>query len=135
MGLPWLQRHRERFHQKVAVRWAIVPKGSTISVGTAGLTITSKEQRTAELGIVVARAHWGKGVGTSAAHLVNCYAFNTLGLTEIQAEVLQRNLASVRLLEKAGFRLLRAIPGDPQSDADAEDCFMYVLTRHGAGAA
>ena len=57
MGVHWLQRHRERFRQQAGIRWAIVPKGSTDSVGTIGLAITSKEQRRAELGIVVGRAY------------------------------------------------------------------------------
>jgi len=88
MGVQWLQRHRERFRQQAGIRWAIVPKGSTDSVGTIGLTITSKAERRAELGIVIGRASWGKGIGTSAAHLVTGYGFSTLGLAEIQAEVL-----------------------------------------------
>ena len=127
VGFRWLQRHRERFRQQAAIRWAIVEKGSTDSVGTIGLAITSREKRIAELGIVIGRAYWGKGIGTSAAHLVTGYAFGTLGLAEIQAEVLQRNLASRRLLEKAGFSLLRTIPGDPHSETDFEDCFLFVL--------
>jgi RimJ/RimL family protein N-acetyltransferase len=53
------------------------------------------------------------------------YAFNTLGLTEIQAEVLQRNLASVRLLEKVGFHLSRAVPSGAETDSEA--CFTYAL--------
>jgi ribosomal-protein-alanine N-acetyltransferase len=127
MGFHWLQRHRERFRQQASIRWAIVPTGSTDSVGTVGLTITSKAERRAELGIVIGRAYWGKGIGTSAAHLATDYAFRTLGLAEIQAEVLQRNLASRRLLEKVGFQLLRSIPGDPHSDTDFEDCYLYIL--------
>ena len=128
MGFQWLQRHRERFRQQAGIRWAIVPKGWTDSVGTIGLAITSKEERIAELGIVIGRAYWGKGIGTSAAHLVTGYAFGTPGLAEIQAEVLQRNLASRRLLEKVGFHLLRTIPGNPHSDTDFEDCFLFVLS-------
>jgi ribosomal-protein-alanine N-acetyltransferase len=127
VGTSWLKRHQDRFRQQAAIRWAIVPKGHSESVGTVGLTITSKEHRIADLGIVVGRAYWGKGIGTSATQLVKDYAFDTLGLAEIQAEVLQRNLASTRLLEKAGFQLLRAIAGDPQSDCESEDCFLYVL--------
>ena len=127
IGFQWLQRHRERFHQQAGIRWAIVPKGSTQSVGTIGLTLTSREERFAELGIVIGRAYWGKGIGTCAAHLVIDYAFNILGLAEIHAEVLQRNLASRRLLEKVGFHVLRTIPGDPQSDSHSEDFLLYVL--------
>ena len=128
MGVQWLQRHREQFRHQAGIRWSIVPTGATDSVGTIGLTVTSKAERIAELGIVIGRAYWGKGVGTSAAHLVTDYAFSTLGLAEIQAEVLQRNLASRRLLEKVGFHLLRTIPGDPNSDTDFEDCFLFVLS-------
>src|SRR6266487_2483803 len=75
MGVHWLQRHRERFRQHTGIRWAIVPRGSTESVGTIGLAITSKEERIAELGIVIGRASWGKGIGTSAAQLVTGYGF------------------------------------------------------------
>ena len=128
MGVQWLQRHRERFRQQAGIRWAIVLNGSTDSVGTIGLAITSKEQRSAELGIVIGRAYWGKGIGTSAAHMLIGYGFSTLGLAEIQAEVLQRNLASRRILEKVGFQLLQSIPGDPHSDTDFEDCFLFVLS-------
>lgn len=128
MGVHWLERHRERFRQQTALRWAIVPNGSTESVGTIGLTITSKQERVAELGIVIGRAYWGKGIGTSAVRLVVDYAFSTLGLAEIQAEVLQRNLASRRVFEKVGFQLLRMIPGDPHSDTDFEDCFLFALS-------
>lgn len=128
-GAHWLQRHRERFRQHAGIRWAIVPQGSTASVGTIGLTITSEAERVAELGIVVGRAFWGKGIGTSAARLVTGYAFGTLGLAQIQAEVLQRNLASRRLLEKVGFQLLRSIPGDPHAGTDFEDCFLFVLSN------
>jgi RimJ/RimL family protein N-acetyltransferase len=84
---------------------------------------------------MVGRSHWGKGVGTAAARLVTRYGFDALDLAEIQAEVLQRNLASVRLLEKAGFRLLRVVPGDPQSEDDLEDRFLYVLGRRSDTAA
>jgi [ribosomal protein S5]-alanine N-acetyltransferase len=128
MGFHWLQRHRERFRQQAGIRWAIVPQGSTDSVGTIGLAIISKEERIAELGLVIGRASWGKGIGTSAAHLVTGHAFSTLGLAEIQAEVLQRNMASRRVLEKVGFHLLRTIAGDPNSDTDCEDCFLFVLS-------
>jgi len=127
MGFQWLQLHRERFRQQTGLRWAIVPKGSTESVGSIGLTITSKEEPSAELGIVIGRAYWGKGIGTSAARLVIRYAFNTLGLAEIRAEFLQSNLASKRLLEKLGFHFQRAIPGDLESDTGSQDCYLYVL--------
>ncbi len=135
MGFEWLHGHRERFRQQTGIRWAIVPNSAASSVGTIGLTITAKEEQIAELGIVIGRAFWGKGIGTSAAALVTDYAFNVLGLAEIQAQVLQRNRASIRLLERVGFQLRRAMPGDPRSETDSEDLFLYVLSRQNKTAA
>jgi [ribosomal protein S5]-alanine N-acetyltransferase len=114
-GATWLQRHRDRFQQQSAIRWTIVPKGTTESAGTVGLVITSKEHRTEKFGIVVGRAFWSKGFGTAAAQLVTRYGFDALGLAEIQAEVLQRHFASLRLLEKSGFQRLRD-SGRPRID-------------------
>lgn len=124
-GAAWLQRHRDRFRERTAIRWSIVMQGSAESIGTVGFTVTSEERRIAELGIVVSRAYWGRGIGTSAARVATSYAFDTLGLTEIQAEVVQRNAASVRLLEKLGFHLLRAVPGGAATDSEA--CFVFAL--------
>ncbi len=127
MGVQWLHHHRERFRQQRGIRWAVVPNGFTQSIGTIGLNITSKEERIAELGMVIGRAYWGQGIGTAATLLVIDYAIHTLGLVEIQAKVLQRNMASIRLLEKVGFHLMRTLPRDP-SDTNSEDSLLYVLS-------
>jgi [ribosomal protein S5]-alanine N-acetyltransferase len=129
MGFQWLQRNRERFRERTSIRWAIVPKGSTQSVGSIGLTIKSTEERIAELGFVIGRAWWGKGLGTAAAHLVVRFALDTLNLAEIRAELLESNIASRRVLEKTGFRFRSVIPDfDP-----LEDGHLYVLQRPTAG--
>jgi ribosomal-protein-alanine N-acetyltransferase len=132
-GTAWLQRHRERFQARAAIRWAIVPQAEQASVGTVGLTVTSHEQPAGELSIVIGRAHWGKGIGTSAALAVVAYGFDTVGLKELHAEVLQRNPPSARLLEKIGFHLSRVVPA--QEAADGEACFHYSRRAPNRGAA
>jgi ribosomal-protein-alanine N-acetyltransferase len=128
MGAQWLARHRERFRQRAGIRWVIVPNGSTQSVGSIGLAIKSEDARVAELGVVVGRTYWGRGIGTSAARLVTRFAFEALEMSEIRAELLQSNLASRRLLEKVGFRKQRVISDFEKSDAGSEDGYLYVLT-------
>jgi [ribosomal protein S5]-alanine N-acetyltransferase len=109
-GQSWLQKHRDAFTNKSGLRWSMVPTGSSTSVGTIGLTVRPSEPPYAELGIVVARQWWSKGLGGEAAEMVVSYAFREVGLREIRAEVLQRNLASIRLLEKTGFQLTQILP-------------------------
>jgi [ribosomal protein S5]-alanine N-acetyltransferase len=129
-GQQWLNKHRDRFQQKVALRWAIVPKERSASIGTVGLSFRGGETRRAELSVVVARAFWGRGIGTSAAELVLHYAFSKLGVAEVFAEVLPRNAGSIRLLEKTGFALSRVIAA---TESEPEGLLQYVLPRrHGA---
>jgi [ribosomal protein S5]-alanine N-acetyltransferase len=130
-GTRWLQRHRDRFRERAAIRWAIVIESSTHSVGTIGLSL-AEEERVAELGVVVARAHWGKAVATCAARLVTRFGFDVLGLEEIRGEVLLRNRASRRLLDKLGFQQSCAAEVGEGSSDDADACCIYVL-RHDQG--
>jgi [ribosomal protein S5]-alanine N-acetyltransferase len=116
--------------QQAGVRWAIVPAGSTDSIGTVGFVITSKEERIAEIGFVVGRAHWGKGFCTAAVKLAISYGFKELGLAEVCAEVLKRNVASRRILDKLGFRIERSIANNPQPGSASEDCCTYALRIH-----
>ena len=128
-GFAWLARHRERFRLRTGIRWAIVTNDSAESAGSIGLAITSRDERIAELGIVVGRRWWCQGLGTAAALLVVRYALDTLNLTEIRAELLRSNMASRRLLEKTGFQFEAVIPDFDQSDAGSVDGLLYVLRR------
>ena len=132
LGASWLQKHREQFRRKRGLRWAIVPAGSAQSVGTVGLAIGAGSPPFAELGIVVARSWWGRGLGTAAARKVADFALGEIGLHELRAEVLQRNRASVRLLEKTGFRLVRELP---PTHEEPEVLLSYALARGNHGAA
>lgn len=126
MGAAWLLRHRHSFHQKTALRWGIVPAGSHHSIGTIGLTFGSEDEPFAVLSIVIARAWRRKGLGSEATNKVVDYAFTELRVSEIRAEVLQRNQASIRLLQKMGFDLARALP---PCEEEPEPMFLYALSR------
>jgi len=58
----------------------------------------------AYLGYFVSERHNGRGYATEAVRQAVGAAFGELGLHRVQAAVIPRNLASIRVLEKAGFR-------------------------------
>ena len=58
----------------------------------------------AHLGYFVSEAHNGRGYATEAVRQAVEHAFAELGLHRVQAAVMPRNTASIRVLEKAGFR-------------------------------
>jgi ribosomal-protein-alanine N-acetyltransferase len=61
-------------------------------------------QRTSELGYMLRRDHWGRGIATEAARLLLDLAFGDLGLHRVFAVVDEDNPASIRVVEKLGFR-------------------------------
>jgi [ribosomal protein S5]-alanine N-acetyltransferase len=60
--------------------------------------------RNATLGYWVAAAAGGRGHGTDAARLICAFAFDHAGLHRVQPAVIPRNVRSIRVVEKAGFR-------------------------------
>lgn len=60
-----------------------------------------------EIGYRFQRAHWGQGFATEAAGALLVYGFETIGLERIMGVVFPENRASVRVLEKLGFRFER----------------------------
>jgi len=61
-------------------------------------------QRTSELGYMLRRDCWGRGIATEASRLLLDFAFGELGLHRVFAVVDEDNPASIRVLEKLGFR-------------------------------
>jgi RimJ/RimL family protein N-acetyltransferase len=91
-------------------------QGSTISfgieqketgniIGMISLMRLDKVNHSGEVGYWLGKKFWGKGFTLEAIHLVCRYGFRDLKLHRIHARVLHPNLASAKLLEKAGFRL------------------------------
>lgn len=125
-GAAWLEGLRRRFAEGRALRWAIVP-GEEPSIGTVGLTLAD-DPGGAELSIVLARSHWGCGLGSAAVGLVLDYAFQTLGLAAVDAEVLETNTACIRLLERQRFALVDTFTEQLPSDPRPVEVCRYRLT-------
>lgn len=78
----------------------------TAAVGTIGFErLVPGVDGTADLGYWVDRAQRGRGIASRAVLLAVEYAFNTLGLGRVRANVEPDNVASRRVLERTGFQL------------------------------
>jgi RimJ/RimL family protein N-acetyltransferase len=72
-------------------------------VGVSGLHDLGGEPPSLELGYWIGRPFWRRGYGASAAAQVAEWAFRSLQIGRLTAHCLERNLASVRILEGLGF--------------------------------
>ena len=74
--------------------------------GGIGFIIGSGEREgTAALGYWLGRRFWGRGVMTEAVQGVTQWAFDALRVRRVWANVMDPNVASARVLEKAGYTL------------------------------
>lgn len=74
------------------------------AVGAIGIRPGDDIHRhSAEIGYWLGEEYWNRGIVTEAVTAVTQYAFNTLDVVRVHAEVFHWNTASMRVLEKAGF--------------------------------
>ena len=62
------------------------------------------EKRCREIGYVLAREYWGRGLMTEAVEAVLCYLFDDLFLDAVVCGHFPSNTRSARVQEKCGFR-------------------------------
>jgi RimJ/RimL family protein N-acetyltransferase len=112
--------------------WAVVEKATDAFVGWFQLRPPpDRPVDEPELGYRLRRAAWGKGYATEGARALIDTAFADLGARRVFAATMAVNLASRRVMEKAGLRFVRTffqdwpdrIPGDEQGDVE------YALDR------
>ena len=73
-------------------------------IGTMYLELKSVDDRTAEIGWLVAPGFQGRGYARESAELLLDLAFGELGLHRVIAELDPRNAASVRVCERLAMR-------------------------------
>lgn len=86
-------------------RWAVLDRETGDFLGWCGLR--RQKDGSVDLGYRYRPDTWGRGLATEAARACVAYGFETLALEEIVAWAAPENVASVRILEKLGFQLVR----------------------------
>lgn len=98
-------------------------------VGTCTLSRIDRANRRAELGFALGRAHWGRGYMADALPAVITFAFERLGLHRLHADTDPRNAASIRVLERLGFRREGALREHYFVGDEPQDAIVYGLLR------
>jgi len=105
------------------------------AVGRIGMRrLDDVHRKVAEIGYWLGRAHWGKGIATEALKRVTTYAFESFDIERLQARVFDRDAASCRVLEKAGYELEARLKRSVLKDGEILDALVYARLRHPPGA-
>ena len=85
--------------------------------------------QTAELGYYIAEEYWDKGIMTEAVKQICEYVFGDSDIIRIYAEPFAYNIASCRVLEKAGFQYEGTLRSNAVKNSKVIDMKMYSLLK------
>ena len=117
------------FAERSLFQWGIAERDSDAVVGTCTLAALSSEHRRAELGFALARASWGRGLIAEALPALLGFAFETLDLHRLEADVDPRNHRSIRAIERLGFKREGYLPERYHVNGEVQDAVLYGLLR------
>jgi RimJ/RimL family protein N-acetyltransferase len=104
------------------------------AVGGIGVELHGDIERcSAEVGYWLGRAFWGRGLATAAVRGLTAHALGTYSLTRVYALPFADNPASLRVLEKAGFRLEGRLRRSAVKDGVVRDQLLYAVTDEDPG--
>lgn len=86
-------------------------------------------RQTAELGYYIAEEYWGRGIMTEAVKQICKYVFSKSDILRIYAEPFAYNIASCRVLEKAGFQYEGTLRSNAVKNGEVIDMTMYSLLK------
>jgi len=86
------------------VRWAITRKGDGVLIGTCGYYGFHNWYQRAGIGYELGCKYWRQGNMTEALRGMLDYGFGALELNRVEAVIMPGNTASIKMLEKLGFR-------------------------------
>ena len=102
--------------------WATTHKQTNEFIGRCGLlpwTIDGRSE--VEVAYLLARAYWGRGLGTEAARAILAYGFEDLHLSRLICLIDPGNEASINVALKIGMRLER------EAEIDGEPTLIYAV--------
>ncbi len=124
-----LRRDEDAWQAGTGYAFGVLDRGDDRLVGRVALgNVVRGPWQNATLGYWIAADACGRGVGTDAVLLALEFAFEHAGLHRVQPAIIPRNAASIRLVEKCGFRLEGSALRYLQIAGVWEDHDIYAMT-------
>ncbi|MDF2486927.1 MAG: hypothetical protein K0R46_3095 [Herbinix sp.] len=121
--LSWISNYI-RFNSYV---WVLEYKRSGVAVGSISVEIADDKARMCEVGYCLGKEYWNQGLMTEALLAVMHYLFYEVGYQTIQAKHDVLNIASGRVMQKAGMTYSKTeLKVGVRRDATYYDCDVYI---------
>lgn len=111
--------------------WGIVYRGNGCLVGACGLVNWEAEHARAEVGFVLSREYWGRGLMSEAVRAILRFGFERMNLNRIEARCIAENAASARVMEKAGMFYEGTLRQREYIKGTYRDIKLYAILKKG----
>lgn len=106
--------------------WAIELKGRNTVIGSISVELTNDAEKSCEVGYVIGRIYWNRGVMTEALRAVMHFLFYEVGYQETQAKHDTLNIGSGKVMQKAGMHFVKIeYQAGVRRDGSLYDCAVY----------
>jgi len=125
-----LRRMREDIDRGEAAFWVLTDPGADRALAYLGFFRWDAPHQTAELGYVLAPARWGRGMMREVLPVLVRHGFEVLGLHRMEARIEPANVASIKLVERLGFKQEAALRDRTlHADGRRENLLLFGLLR------
>lgn len=125
----WYERIAGLQAEGRARQFVIVEKASGKVIGASVIFNVDEASARAEVGYVLGKAHWGRGLMREALVALLDYAFDELKMRRVEAFADARNSASDRLLRWLGFTCEGTLRQRNVIKGEVRDSSVYGLLR------
>jgi len=99
----FIQINLDKYKDGETASWGVTLKETGELIGTADFVWWNVYHKKAEVGYCLAKEHWNQGFATEALMSLVHFGFTHLNLHRIEARCFEENIASSRVIEKAGM--------------------------------
>lgn len=118
-----------KYENKQVSPWGIEYKENGKFIGTIDFVWWQPNHKIAEIGYVISKDYWGKGLTTEVAKELVKFGFEEMDLVRVQARCDVENIASARVMEKAGMTLEGIIRKGIFVKGEHRDLKMYSILK------
>lgn len=126
----FLESVLNKYENKQVSPWGIENKENGKFIGTIDFVWWQPNHKIAEIGYVISKDYWGKGLTTEVAKEIIKFGFEEMDLVRIQARCDIENIGSARVMEKAGMSFEGTIRKGMFLKGKHRDLKMYSILKN-----
>ncbi|MDI7741076.1 GNAT family protein [Lysinibacillus fusiformis] len=115
--------------EQTGIRWGITIKGTDKVIGSCGFLNTVFTHYRTDIGFELSKEYWGEGIASEAMNAIIEYVFLQTDIQRIQALIEPLNMASQKMVERAGFIQEGLLRKYEYTCGKFDDLYMYGFLK------